>query len=256
VARKLDSIPRRLRHWRDIHAARELGLEGTLSLENLAEAVRPFIAGRPLARQTVSSYETTGANPKSDYLVALKRAFPQLSLEWLLLGQGPPTMDERQRRRSALELAAKMDAEIQAGEHWSQVFESLHWRTDKALGELGFFLAPDAAMLVTAIVVRLYDQHGPEAFLPPTPGAIGEAWPIPGAAKGPPPSDEVLRDWLERKLTKRGLRRNTVTRYPTYGEQTVADISAVLSLYLEEFGSRTEDWRHTMDAKAKGEKDA
>lgn len=90
VSTNLNSVQERLRHFRE--HVRGLSLREMLASVNaeLAEADR-------ISLGTLSNYErapTSGASrggPRASFLGALKRAFPELRLRWLLLGEGPPT---------------------------------------------------------------------------------------------------------------------------------------------------------------------
>lgn len=86
----LNSVQDRLRYWREgvkklsvraFHAAvnERLPPGGRVSLGTASNYEQPSDAGR-------------SASPRADYLVAVKRAFPELRLEWLLLGEGGPSV--------------------------------------------------------------------------------------------------------------------------------------------------------------------
>ncbi|MFQ5679068.1 MAG: hypothetical protein ACE5HP_06385 [Gemmatimonadota bacterium] len=86
----MNTVQDRLREWRK-------AVKG-LSLRELREAVNGELPpARRVSLGTVANYERppgtggTGAGPRADFLAALKRAFPELRLEWLLLGEGEPS---------------------------------------------------------------------------------------------------------------------------------------------------------------------
>ena len=99
----MDTIQSRLRHWRE-------EIRG-LSLRDLRAAVNAHLPEpERVSLGTVSNYERppgadgAGAGPRAGYLAALKRAFPELRLRWLLLGEGRPTeLAERVGGRGDLE---------------------------------------------------------------------------------------------------------------------------------------------------------
>lgn len=88
MSTQLDSVQERLRHWREAVVR--------LSVREFHAAVNAQLP--PEARVslgTVSNHEQPpGASrstpPRADYVAAVKRAFPELRLEWLLLGEGAP----------------------------------------------------------------------------------------------------------------------------------------------------------------------
>lgn len=85
-----EEIGDRLRHWRE-------DVKG-LSLRELRDAVNGHLPPRRrVSLGTVSNYERSGgdrAGPRAGFVAALKEAFPELRLEWLLLGRGGPTAVE------------------------------------------------------------------------------------------------------------------------------------------------------------------
>lgn len=87
----MDSVQSRLRRWRE-EVKR-------LSVREFHQRVNAHLPpGRRVSLGSVSNYERSGngrgagAPPRADYLAAVKRAFPELRLEWLLLGEGEPTV--------------------------------------------------------------------------------------------------------------------------------------------------------------------
>lgn len=103
--RKLDTVQRRFRAWRE--------REG-LSLRDVQEAVnRVLPEDQQLSRGTVSNYERSEHGdgrrkrpPPVDFLKALSEAYPELSFEWLVWGRGQPSREEEDRRRGAEEFTA------------------------------------------------------------------------------------------------------------------------------------------------------
>lgn len=102
----MHSLAERLRHWRQEIAR--------LSLREMQEAVNAHLPeGDRVSLGTVSNYERVPeaggrrAGPRAEYVSALKRAFPELRLPWLLLGEGRPTeLAERVGGDGDLERAA------------------------------------------------------------------------------------------------------------------------------------------------------
>lgn len=85
----LDSVQSRLRHWRT-------EVKG-LSVREFQAAVNEHLSDGGVSLGTVSNYEQPpdgprSAQPRADYLAGVKRAFPELRIEWLLLGAGPPSL--------------------------------------------------------------------------------------------------------------------------------------------------------------------
>lgn len=90
MSTNLNTVQERLRHFRE-HVRR-------LSLREMLAAVNAELDdAERISLGTLSNYErgpTSGASragPRASFLGALKRAFPELRLPWLLLGEGPPT---------------------------------------------------------------------------------------------------------------------------------------------------------------------
>ncbi|MGH7541071.1 MAG: hypothetical protein ACRELC_08740 [Gemmatimonadota bacterium] len=102
----MDSVQERLRYWRE--TVKNLSLREFLDLVNAALPV-----DEALSLGTLSNYERPRedgrrrAGPRAEFLVALKRAFPELRLEWLLFGNGGPTeLAQRLSAPEGLEAAA------------------------------------------------------------------------------------------------------------------------------------------------------
>lgn len=88
--RIMNTVHDRLRYFRET-------VKG-LSLREFRDRVNERLEpGGSLSLGTVSNYERGRENgsrpgPRAEFLVALKEAFPDVRLEWLLLGEGPPTV--------------------------------------------------------------------------------------------------------------------------------------------------------------------
>lgn len=107
-----------------------LGPEEALSLGTISNYERPPSGGVPRA------------GPRIEFLVALKRAFPELRLEWLMFGEGQPTeVAERLAAPEGLEAAAA------GGEGFSR--RVLARYPDLEL------LSPEASALFMAALTRL-----------------------------------------------------------------------------------------------------
>lgn len=85
----MDSVQERLRYFRE-------SVEG-LSLRAFRGLINAELPpGARVSLGTLSNYERApedgvGPGPRAEFLAALKRAFPQMRLEWLILGEGQPT---------------------------------------------------------------------------------------------------------------------------------------------------------------------
>lgn len=85
----MNTVHERLRHLRE-------HVKG-LSLREFRAQINAELAGdEKLSLGTISNYERPvkegrRATPRADFLAALKRAFPEVRLEWLILGEGQPT---------------------------------------------------------------------------------------------------------------------------------------------------------------------
>ncbi len=75
-----DSVQARLKHWREEIAK--------VSQAQLCELVnRHLPKGKGVVVSTVSNYERT-TEPRASFLAALKHAYPELNLDWLVSGEG------------------------------------------------------------------------------------------------------------------------------------------------------------------------
>ena len=88
-----------------------------LSLREFRSRVNAQLPGDArLSLGTLSNYEHAGAGPpkagpRADFIGALKRAFPPLRLEWLVLGEGTPTiLEERLATTEGLEHGSDTEA--------------------------------------------------------------------------------------------------------------------------------------------------
>ena len=112
VSRNLDSlavpdtVANRFQYWRRDVAR--------VSLRQLSEAVNQHLVGKArVSVSTVNNYEVRDNEPKVSFLVALKNEYPDLNLDWLMFGEGDPSVTNEQ----AAELVQK--------------------RASRALGKLG-----------------------------------------------------------------------------------------------------------------------
>lgn len=135
----MNSVQERLRHWRQVKG---------LSLRELQEAVNAHLA--PPARVslgTVSNYErppqetAPRPGPRTEFVAALKAAFPELRLEWLLLGEGQPTVAGARVAAVTGEGAAGRSDSVLAG------------RVLERFPDLAF-LSPEAAALFLGALTR------------------------------------------------------------------------------------------------------
>lgn len=132
-----ETIGDRLRRWRT-------EVRG-LSLRELRDAVNEHLPpSRRVSLGTVSNYERSGedgAGPRASFVAALKAAFPELRLEWLLLGRGAPSAG------GARALAAATDAPGPAAG------EGLGGRVRETYPDLEL-LSPEASALFLAALIR------------------------------------------------------------------------------------------------------
>lgn len=154
----MDSVQDRLRYWRQ-------EIEG-LSLRELRRRVNEALPDdAAVSLGTIANYETPAdedgrsrAGPRTEFVVALKRAFPYLRLEWLLLGEGPPTrLAARLASPEGIEAAARDGerAAPAAGEEPSLAARVLDRYPDLEL------LAPEASALFMGALTR-YAMGEPE----------------------------------------------------------------------------------------------
>ena len=102
-----------------------------------------------LSLGTLSNYENTAdgrsrAGPRAEFIGALKRAFPPLRLEWLILGEGAPTTVEER-------LAAPEGLERKAGGEEGETFAA---RVLERYPDLEL-LSPEASAMFMAALTRL-----------------------------------------------------------------------------------------------------
>ena len=101
----MNSVQSRLRYFRKAQGLSLRALRERVNAE-LPEAERVSLG-------TLSNYEREAegsprSGPRAGFLAALKRAFPPLRLEWLILGEGEPTrLAERLAAPSGLEAKAE-----------------------------------------------------------------------------------------------------------------------------------------------------
>lgn len=146
----MNSVHERMRHFRET-------VKG-LSLRELQARVNERLGeDEALSLGTISNYERPPADgarragPRVEFLVALKRAFPDLRLEWLMFGEGQPTeMAERLAAPEGLEAGAAAEGGFAA--------RVLERHPDLEL------LSPEASALFMAALTRLA-MGEPEAAL-------------------------------------------------------------------------------------------
>lgn len=85
---KLETLQGRLRHWREKVVK--------LTLREVWEAVNTHLPeGESISLATVNNYEAPRHQPpRTSFLIALKKAFPDLNLEWLLFNTGEPRLSQ------------------------------------------------------------------------------------------------------------------------------------------------------------------
>ena len=142
--RNMDTVQSRLGFFRK-------DVQG-LSLRDFRSRVNAELPERSrVSLGTLSNYERDGggsprAGPRAEFLAALKRAFPPLRLEWLILGDGEPTtIAERLAAPEGLETKAASPA----GEGSSFAARVLARYPDLEL------LSPEASALFMAALTRL-----------------------------------------------------------------------------------------------------
>ena len=137
----VNTVQERLRHLRE-HV---LGL----SLRDLQSAINAELdASDALSLGTISNYERPGPDgtrrpgPRIEFLGALRAAFPQVRLEWVMFGEGQPT-------RTAERLAAPAGLEAGLADPDGFAARVLHRYPDLEL------LAPEGSSLFMAALTRL-----------------------------------------------------------------------------------------------------
>ena len=140
----MDTVQSRLRFFRkDVQGLSLRDFRGRVNAE-LPEPARVSLG-------TLSNYErdaggSSRAGPRAEFLAALKRAFPPLRLEWLILGDGEPTtIAERLAAPEGLETKAGSAT----GEDPSFAAQVLARYPDLEL------LSPEASALFMAALTRL-----------------------------------------------------------------------------------------------------
>ena len=101
----LDTLRERLRYWRRI----VMGLTQRELCEWLNQD-KPKEERVP--KTTLSNYER-GTEPPASFIEALKRAFPDLNLNWLLLNEGEPSQLQEIARRAHEELEQELAGGVQ-----------------------------------------------------------------------------------------------------------------------------------------------
>lgn len=122
----IDSPQRRLRHYRE--------LEG-LTLREFAAAVNRFLPEiKQVTHATVSNYEvSTRPGPRVEWLAALKKAFPDLRLEWVATGVGAMTVVGEQWRQAPTDEQTMM---LTAKSNWQALPHGTHSVFEELLGAL------------------------------------------------------------------------------------------------------------------------
>lgn len=142
--RYMDTVQSRLRFFRkDVQGLSLRDFRGRVNAE-LPEHARVSLG-------TLSNYEreiggSSRAGPRAEFLAALKRAFPPLRLEWLILGDGEPTT-------IAERLAAPEGLEAEAGSSTGGE-SSFAARVLARYPDLEL-LSPEASALFMAALTRL-----------------------------------------------------------------------------------------------------
>ena len=142
--RYMDTVQSRLRFFRkDLQGLSLRDFRGRVNAE-LPERARVSLG-------TLANYErdaggSPGAGPRAEFLAALKRAFPPLRLEWLILGDGEPTTIAEQL---AAPEGLETKAEAAAGEESSFAARVLARYPDLEL------LSPEASALFMAALTRM-----------------------------------------------------------------------------------------------------
>jgi hypothetical protein len=95
-SKKAKTIQERLRYWRRSVIR--------LSQGKLLEVLKPHLAKEDRIAVSTLSYYERRIEPRASFLAALKRAFPDLNLDWLLTGQGQPTLSLSQMQALSMQL--------------------------------------------------------------------------------------------------------------------------------------------------------
>lgn len=145
----MNTVQERIRHWR-ISVKR-------MSLREFRDAVnRHLPESARLSLGTINNYERVpgkgvGARggPRSDFIEALKQAFPELRLDWLVCGVGEPSeLAQRLAAPGGLESAADAEPDAAAGTGGSITSRIVHRYPDLEL------LSPEASALFMGALTR------------------------------------------------------------------------------------------------------
>ncbi|MCG8468370.1 MAG: hypothetical protein MJB57_09215 [Gemmatimonadetes bacterium] len=142
----VNNVQSRLRHFRE-------RVEGLTLREFRARVNSELPEDQRLSLGTLSNYErpsngTHRPGPRAEFMAALKRAFPELRLEWLILGDGQPThMAERLASPDGLEAHAESNDTDREGARFATLV--LERYPDLEL------LSPEASALFMAALTRL-----------------------------------------------------------------------------------------------------
>jgi hypothetical protein len=152
VYSNVNTVQERIRYWRS-------NIKG-LSLREFQKLVNAQLPGAEVSLGTVSNYEQVSSDgvqrggPRASFVGAMKRAFPELRLAWLLLGQGEPT-------RMAQQLTGQGGLEGTGDEAGGE--DSLTGRVLRRYPDLDL-LSPEASALFAAALAR-YAMGEPDMHL-------------------------------------------------------------------------------------------
>lgn len=165
---------------------------------------------------SVSNFETPSKPlPRLDWLAGFRKAFPDVRLEWLLLGNPPETEGEYGRRMAGLKTLDEMAA--RGPDPWDAFLESVGGRTWMALSDLSLYLPSEVTAVATGLVQRWAGGR-------------------PDVLRTPPdvPTREEIRDYLERVLSPL-----MDMRFGSEGELIAAALGVLSAAFLHETGRRS-----------------
>jgi len=215
--RNLETIQSRFWYLRN----RVLGV----TLQELCHAVNRHLE-EPVALSTVSNFEARGATaperkrasePRASFLAALRRAYPHIELEWLVLGEGPATV--------VSERAAEYSDDLEWGVRDGVSFDDYMARHQVLISAFveAYMMPPEVSYPLTMLLWKVFWRGGFGKI--ETDDKQGDYWPTATRAQ--------LQEYLESRLNL-GL---SAASLPNPNAVAVL-LSQVSALYLLELGSR------------------
>lgn len=209
---KHSTVQERLAHWRK-------GIK-RVSLREFQRVVNNHLPPHAqVSVGTVRNYElapgdqTHSPGPRAEFIAALKAAYPDLSLNWLLLGEGPPTEPDRRLEDHLKELIVHAEeGETTVGNLLEEGLKSgfpLYGTVTDALAR--YDLPFNASSTLQSFLIRVFSSR---------------------AESGGSVSVRDVGRYLDREMGP-ALRG----KFLTEGEQMAAILGVLAALYVREFGA-------------------